>query len=47
VWFADAPALSRLLRSVGLRDVTDYSFPLPRRLGKRFTYNEFCVRAKA
>jgi 2-polyprenyl-3-methyl-5-hydroxy-6-metoxy-1,4-benzoquinol methylase len=47
VWFADARALSRLLATVGLRDVSDFSFPLPRRFGTWFTYNEFCVRATA
>lgn len=47
VWFADAAALKNLLVSHGLTDVTDYSFPLPRAFGRRFTYNEFCVRARA
>ena len=34
-----------LSREVGLEPEPWFSFPLPRRAGKAFTYNEFCVRA--
>ena len=45
VRFVDGEALMDLSRTVGLEPEPWFSFPFPRRLGRLFTYNEFCVRA--
>jgi SAM-dependent methyltransferase len=45
VRFVDGDALMDLARKVGLEPEPWFSFPFPRRAGKAFTYNEFCVRA--
>ena len=39
--FVDFGALDGLSRALGLRRQRQYSFPLPRRFGKAFKYNEF------
>jgi SAM-dependent methyltransferase len=46
VSFTDAPALRSLAEDVGLTPERDYSFPLPRFMGKLFTYNEFVLLAR-
>ena len=46
VWFATDSDLRDLAREVGLEPVKSYSFPFPRRLGRAFVYNEFCVLAR-
>ncbi len=46
VRFADGDALARLARKVGLVPGDWFSFPLPRALGRVFTYNEFCLLAR-
>lgn len=45
VWFASGSELVDLARAVGLKPERSWSFPFPRRAGKFFIYNEFCVRA--
>jgi SAM-dependent methyltransferase len=45
VRFTDGEALSDLARTVGLTPGRWFSFPFPRRAGKVFTYNEFCLLA--
>jgi SAM-dependent methyltransferase len=45
VWFADGDALAGLAQSVGLDPRPWFSFPFPRRAGKAFIYNEFCLLA--
>ncbi len=45
VRFADGAALTQLARSVGLEPRPWFSFPFPRRVGRVFTYNEFCLVA--
>ena len=47
VRFVDLPALDELARTVGLTPEAAFSFPLPRVAGRVFTYNEFCLRARA
>jgi len=44
--FVDQPALAALAEELGLRTQRQYSFPLPRRAGKLFTYNEFVTVAR-
>jgi SAM-dependent methyltransferase len=43
--FTDQPALAALAGELGLRVQRQYSFPLPRRAGRVFTYNEFVTVA--
>jgi hypothetical protein len=43
VWFVEHDDIARLMLGWGLDVVRSYSFPLPRVLGPRFTYNEFVV----
>jgi SAM-dependent methyltransferase len=45
VRFTDGDALASLARQVGLVPGKWFSFPFPRRAGKAFTYNEFCLLA--
>lgn len=45
VEFTTGDDLQQLCRTVGLRPDDWFSFPLPRRMGKLFTYNEFCLLA--
>jgi 2-polyprenyl-3-methyl-5-hydroxy-6-metoxy-1,4-benzoquinol methylase len=45
VRFTDGDALATLARDAGLQPEPWFSFPLPRRAGKAFTYNEFCLLA--
>ena len=44
--FVDQPALAALAAELGLRTERQFSFPLPRRAGKLFTYNEFVTVAR-
>jgi len=44
--FVDQPALAALAGELGLRTERQFSFPLPRRAGKLFTYNEFVTVAR-
>lgn len=46
VTFTDGEALEMLARDVGLTPSPASSFPLPRRCGKAFVYNEFIVEAR-
>ena len=46
VTWTTAEDLARLARDCGLAPVSARSFPLPRPVGKLFTYNEFVVRAQ-
>jgi 2-polyprenyl-3-methyl-5-hydroxy-6-metoxy-1,4-benzoquinol methylase len=41
VTFMDQATIDDIFRQIGFRTVRAYSFPLPRPLGKVFTYNEF------
>lgn len=41
--FCDEAELEAIARDVGLEPVRSWSFPFPRRFGKQFIYNEFCV----
>jgi hypothetical protein len=45
ITFTDAGALARLCTGAGLLVRDRRSFPLPRRAGHWFTYNEFVVEA--
>jgi len=45
VWFASGDDLVELSRTVDLEPQRVWSFPFPRRAGRFFIYNEFCVRA--
>jgi SAM-dependent methyltransferase len=45
VRFTDGDDLTALAREAGLRPEKWFSFPLPRRAGRFFTYNEFCLLA--
>lgn len=45
IWFATAESLVELLKELGLEVATVVSFPLPRRFGRAFIYNETWVRA--
>ena len=44
--FVDQPALAALAGELGLRVERQFSFPLPRRAGRVFTYNEFVTVAR-
>jgi SAM-dependent methyltransferase len=46
VWFAQAADLTELVGALGLELERSFSFPFPRRAGKLFVYNEFCVTAR-
>ncbi|MEP7036313.1 MAG: methyltransferase domain-containing protein [Dermatophilaceae bacterium] len=46
VWFAQDSDLTALARTLGLVPERSFSFPFPRRAGKLFIYNEFCVTAR-
>lgn len=46
VRFTDGDSLTRLSRDVGLLPERWFSFPFPRRVGRVFLYNEFCLRAR-
>jgi len=46
VEFVTGDDLVDLARSVGLEPEPWTSFPFPRRLGRAFVYNEFCLRAR-
>jgi len=46
VWFAQDCDLAELVRTLGLELERSFSFPFPRRCGKLFVYNEFCVTAR-
>ena len=46
VWFAQDSDLEELVSSLGLELERSFSFPFPRRMGKLFIYNEFCVTAR-
>jgi len=45
VWFATGDDLADLAREVGLQPEPWFSFPFPRRAGRSFLYNEFCLLA--
>lgn len=45
VYFATDEDLRALAVDVGLEPLKSFSFPLPRFMGRLFTYNEFCVLA--
>ena len=46
VWFAQDSDLGALVGSLGLELERSFSFPFPRKAGKLFIYNEFCVLAR-
>jgi SAM-dependent methyltransferase len=46
VWFAQDRDLEELVGSLGLQVERSFSFPFPRKAGKLFIYNEFCVTAR-
>jgi 2-polyprenyl-3-methyl-5-hydroxy-6-metoxy-1,4-benzoquinol methylase len=46
VWFAQDSDLSEVVGTLGLELQRSYSFPFPRKAGKLFIYNEFCVAAR-
>jgi SAM-dependent methyltransferase len=46
VWFATGVDLVELARTLGLEPERAFSFPFPRKAGKLFIYNEFCVTAR-
>ena len=46
VQFTDFAGLTELCRELGLSVTRQFSFPLPRLLGRVFTYNEFVVVAR-
>lgn len=46
VWFAQASDLAELVGTLGLDLKRSFSFPFPRKAGKLFIYNEFCVTAE-
>ena len=46
VWFARDTDLVELAETLGLEVERSFSFPFPRRTGKLFIYNEFCVTAR-
>jgi SAM-dependent methyltransferase len=46
VWFAQESDLAELAATLGLELERSFSFPFPRRAGKLFIYNEFCVTAR-
>jgi SAM-dependent methyltransferase len=46
VWFAQDKDLAELVGTLGLELERSFSFPFPRKAGKLFIYNEFCVTAR-
>jgi SAM-dependent methyltransferase len=46
VWFAQGEDLAGLVETLGLELERTFSFPFPRKAGKLFIYNEFCVTAR-
>lgn len=46
VWFARDVELVSLVETLELELERTFSFPFPRRAGKLFVYNEFCVTAR-
>jgi len=46
VWFAQDVDLAELVGTLGLELERSFSFPFPRKAGKLFIYNEFCVTAR-
>ncbi|MDQ1482557.1 MAG: hypothetical protein QOF35_633 [Actinomycetota bacterium] len=46
VWFAQDSDLAELVATLGLELERSFSFPFPRRAGKLFIYNEFCLTAR-
>ena len=46
VWFAQDRELDELVQTLGLELERSFSFPFPRKAGKLFIYNEFCVTAR-
>jgi len=46
VWFARDVELAELVSTLGLELERSNSFPFPRKAGKLFIYNEFCVTAR-
>jgi SAM-dependent methyltransferase len=46
VWFARDVELAELVETLGLELERSFSFPFPRKAGKLFIYNEFCVTAR-
>lgn len=46
VWFARDVELVELVSTLGLELERSISFPFPRKAGKLFIYNEFCVTAR-
>ena len=46
VWFAQDSDLRELVGTLGLELERSFSFPFPRKAGKLFIYNEFCVSAR-
>jgi SAM-dependent methyltransferase len=46
IWFARDSDLTGLVGALGLSLERSFSFPFPRKAGKLFIYNEFCVTAR-
>lgn len=46
LWFARDVELADLVETLDLELERSFSFPFPRRAGKLFVYNEFCVTAR-
>jgi len=46
VWFAQGSDLADLVDTLDLELERSFSFPFPRKAGKLFIYNEFCVTAR-
>ena len=46
IWFAQDCDLVELVATLGLELERSFSFPFPRKAGKLFIYNEFCVTAR-
>ena len=46
IWFAQDSDLDELVGTLGLELERSFSFPFPRKAGKLFIYNEFCVTAR-
>ena len=46
VWFAQDFDLVDLAKTLGLEPERSFTFPFPRKAGKLFIYNEFCVTAR-
>ena len=46
VWFAQDKDLAELVGTLGLELERSFSFPFPRKVGRLFNSNEFCVTAR-